>query len=162
MTRTVNSRIDTRIPAPACVSLLLVAALAGCASPADGPAAPSGETSSRFSELEVGACITIDPDAAEFDFEDISCEEPHQEQIFHEIEVPDGEYDVIELDQLVEKECLGDAFTDFVGVTKDESSLSVLPIFPTEKDWDSGARAVYCAVSDDAGPTSGTLEGSGR
>lgn len=92
----------------------------------------------------------------------VPCEEPHDEEVYYEFKMDDGEFSEEAVDA-ASQECVGDAYTDFVGVIWDESTLDVYPITPTQDTWDQlNDRVIQCVISDPAGPVEGTLEGAAR
>ncbi|PVE92053.1 septum formation family protein [Microbacterium sp. TPD7012] len=92
----------------------------------------------------------------------VPCEEPHDEEVYHEFSMEDGEFSEEAVDAATEG-CIGDAFTTFVGVVWDESALDVYPITPTKDTWDQlNDRVIQCVISDPAGPVTGTLAGAAR
>lgn len=92
----------------------------------------------------------------------VPCDEPHDEEVYYEFKMDDGEFSEEAVDAAT-PECVGDAFTEFVGVTWDESALDVYPITPTQQTWDElNDRVIQCVISDPAGPVTGSLEGAGR
>jgi hypothetical protein len=59
--------------------------------------------------------------------------------------------------------CLGEAFTAYVGVPAEASSLELFPLPPTPADLDRGDREVVCTVRAPGGtPTSGSVRDTGR
>lgn len=148
-------------------ALTLAVALSGC-----GTAGPSPERSStddgagiektKTSAVAVGDCRLEAASGLPEDAEVVPCAEPHDEEVFHEVEMPDGAFsqEAIEAATL---DCIGDPFTDFVGIPREESALGVYLIPPTEETWDQpDGRVVYCVLFDPAGPVEGTLEGTAR
>lgn len=92
----------------------------------------------------------------------VPCEEPHDEEVYHEFSMEDGEFSEEAVDA-ASQECVGDAFTTFVGVAWDASALDVYPITPTKDTWDQmNDRVIQCVISDPAGPVTGSLAGAAR
>lgn len=92
----------------------------------------------------------------------VPCDEPHDEEIYHQFEMEDGEFSEDAINTATEG-CIGDAYTEFVGVVWDESSLDVYPITPTKDTWEQmNDRVIQCVISDPAGPVEGSLEGAKR
>jgi hypothetical protein len=81
----------------------------------------------------------------------VACDEPHDLEVFH---VFDLEPDQVEGDALIEavrEACLGDAFTDHVGIPADRSPLELLPLPPTEDQLARGDREVVCTLREPGG-----------
>ncbi|MFS0912880.1 septum formation family protein [Microbacterium sp. 179-I 3D2 NHS] len=92
----------------------------------------------------------------------VPCDEPHEEEVYHEFTMDDGEFSEEAVDAATDG-CIGDAYTDFVGVIWDESTLDVYPITPTKETWEQlNDRVIQCVISDPAGPVTGTLKGAAR
>ncbi|MFS0893921.1 septum formation family protein [Microbacterium sp. 179-I 3D3 NHS] len=92
----------------------------------------------------------------------VPCDEPHDEEVYHEFRMDDGEFSEEAVDAATDG-CIGDAYTDFVGVIWDESTLDVYPITPTKETWEQlNDRVIQCVISDPAGPVTGTLKGAAR
>lgn len=112
--------------------------------------------------LKVGDCMM---DAASGLLEDVDvvpCEEPHDSEVFHEITMEDGDFSEADIDA-ASQECIGDAYTTFVGIGFQDSSLEVYPITPTQDTWDQlNDRVVQCVIADPAGQTTGSLAGAAR
>lgn len=112
--------------------------------------------------LKVGDCKLESPSGLLEDADVVPCTEEHDEEVYHEITMPDGEFSEEDVDA-AGQECVGDAFTTFVGVTWDESTLDVYPINPTKDTWEQlNDRVVQCVISDPAGPVTGSLKGAAR
>lgn len=151
----------------AACALTLTATLSGCGS-ADPSPAPSatgdgtGVTKVETPLVTVGDCRLEAASGLPEDAEVVPCAERHDEEVFHEIEMPDGAFSQ-EAVEATSAECVGSAFTAFVGVPREESALGVYPVPPTEETWDQPeGRAVYCVLFDPAGQIEGTLEGAAR
>ncbi|MFT4157827.1 MAG: septum formation family protein [Microbacterium sp.] len=111
--------------------------------------------------LKVGDCKLESASGLISDVDVVPCSEPHDEEVYYEITMDDGEFSEDAIDAASE-ECIGDAFTNFVGLTYNESTLEVYPLTPTQETWDElNDRVIQCIVSDPAGQTTGSLKGSG-
>ena len=114
--------------------------------------------------LEVGDCVrtpeggATDP-AGMAEVTIVDCDEPHELEVFHVFELAPDQLTGDALVEAVREECLGDAFTDQVGVPEDRSPLEVLPIPPTAEQVASGDREVVCTLQQ---PGGGTTTGSLR
>lgn len=112
--------------------------------------------------LKVGDCKMESPSGLIEDADVVPCSEPHDEEVYYEITMDDGDFSEDAVNTASE-ECIGDAFTSFVGVSYDQSALEVYPITPTKDTWETlDDRLVQCVVVDPAGPTEGSLKGAAR
>jgi hypothetical protein len=114
----------------------------------------------RPDRIAVGDCYD-DPATAEVErFEVVSCDQAHDNEVFHVFEATGAEYPGEErlLDDAAVR-CRGDAFTDFVGVPLEESELAVFQVLPTAETWRRGDREVVCVLYADGG---GRIVGSAR
>lgn len=110
--------------------------------------------------FEVGDCF-IDFKETETTFEPVSCDEPHDAEVFIDFEYPPGPFpgdDVI--DQGSEELCFGQAFEDFVGLDYPSSSVFALRSTPNEETWALGDRTINCILTDELVRT-GSFEGTG-
>lgn len=134
--------------------------------PAVVAVATSGDEVNRsVHDLSVGDCFNEpDPAATVEQVPTISCTQPHAYEVYatRSLEVFGQDYPGSAiLEQAVNQQC-SDAFTAFVGLPYQESSLELVTFSPTEQGWADGDRDVWCAVADPAGPVTGTLQGSQR
>jgi hypothetical protein len=147
----------------AACALTLAVSLAGCGTAAPSPArSENGVAKVETPAVTVGDCRLEAASGLPEDADVVPCAEQHDEEVFHEIEMPDGAFsqDAVEA---TSAECVGDPFTAFVGVQREASALGVYPIPPTTETWDQpGGRVVYCVLFDPAGQIEGTLEGAAR
>jgi hypothetical protein len=80
-----------------------------------------------------------------------------------EVDLPDGEFPGDEYIATESDTICYDAFTDFVGVSYEESRLDYFPMTPTEGSWGGGDREVMCFVFDaNAEKLTGTAAGLGE
>lgn len=147
--------------------------LAGCASPLEpaeelaaetSPESPEVVENSVF-ELELGTCLNDAsvPDGADLaDIPQVSCEEPHDSELFGIITVDDDTYPGA--DVLIEKGQSGCQlrFSDFVGIDFRSSALDFHFYYPTPSSWSQGDRTIYCMLVDPGLQVTGSLEGSKR
>lgn len=112
--------------------------------------------------LKLGDCMMEAPSGLLEDIDVVPCAEPHDQEVFYEITMDDGEYSEESIDTATQ-ECIGEAYTSFVGVAYDASTLEVYPITPTQQTWDElNDRVVQCVISDPAGQVEGSLKGAAR
>lgn len=111
-------------------------------------------------QLRIGDCLN-DPGAEEvLEVVTVPCAEPHDYEVYHHAELDDGEYPT-NLDDLANEICAA-AFTGFIGIPIEESSLGFTHYTPTLMSWlHDNDRAVDCMVYDE-GLTSGSLAGAAR
>lgn len=108
--------------------------------------------------LKVGDCMMEAASGLLEDIDVVPCGEPHDQEVFYEITMDDGEFSEADVDT-ASQECIGDAYTSFVGAPFD-NSLDVYPITPTQQTWDElNDRVVQCVIADPAGQTTGSLKG---
>lgn len=118
-----------------------------------------------YSELQAGDCIEV-PEGDDIGaLQRRPCEEPHDAEVFGIVSSPAEEGAPYPgSDALVAyagESCLGNVFTDYVGVTRDTSQLEHFEIVPQKSAWDDGRRRLVCAVDSDA-PLTASVRGSGR
>ncbi|MDN4478739.1 septum formation family protein [Demequina sp. SYSU T00039] len=98
-------------------------------------------------EGEVGVLPTVD------------CAEPHEAEVYYAADTTAAEYTdgiLTEADQT----CY-DAFGTFVGLSYDESRLSLFSLYPSQDTWDAGDRQIACLITGDQGETfTATLAGA--
>ena len=103
-------------------------------------------------EIEVGQCFDVEASDLIDDVTKRDCTEPHQYEMFHVGDMPDGPFPSdAEIDLWIDSNCLP-AFTDYVGSDPDQTELAPLFITPTEDAWDSGDHSVQCALEDPSNP----------
>jgi len=148
-------------------ALALSAALTACGSAEPLPQRSSAGEDTETATVEtptvkLGDCRLEAASGLPTEAEVVPCAEPHDEEVFYEITMPDGAFaqDAVEA---ATEECVGDPFTTFVGVSKEESALGVYPIPPMPETWDQpGGRVIFCVLFDPAGQTEGSLAGAAR
>lgn len=94
----------------------------------------------------------------------VPCSQPHDNEIYYSFEMPDGDFPGSDaIMSTSADECLGSAFSEFVGITYDQSVLDVFPVNPTEASWAEGDRTVYCALFNiDLAKLTGSARGTQR
>ena len=59
--------------------------------------------------------------------------------------------------------CLGQPFTDYVGIPRGQSQLTEFEIVPEAEAWAEGRRGLVCAVDNaDRSPLTASVKGSAR
>lgn len=155
-----------------CSILNAVAGSGGGSNPI--PDATGGTTGDAFS-VTVGDCINQPAQDASGNISKVTkvdCKKAHDQEIFKSIIMPDGDGKFPGDDAV--NTAAGDgcktAFADFVGISYDDSKLSLTDFQPTKDSWnnkDFPDREILCIVYDaDADnnivQTTGTLAGAAR
>ena len=153
--------------AAALALLLGLAACSGDDAERDDTGAVASQGAVEATALAVGDCVN-DPEGAdteqgaEFtDIQAVPCDQPHDNEIYHQFDLPDGDYPGDDAVFESAGQACEEEFEAFVGTPYDESALDIAPITPTEGSWASGDRSVSCAIYDEAQVT-GTLKGAAR
>lgn len=120
--------------------------------------------------LELGECfnVTDSVDGNEINnLKAIDCAGPHEAEVYvkQNLEGFDS-YDVAAIENEVIGICL-EEFTNFVGVTYEESELDVYYMMPIAEGWKRGDREAMCSVivpegADALAKVEGSLKGSQR
>ncbi|GAB3270958.1 septum formation family protein [Microbacterium lacusdiani] len=120
-------------------------------------------------QLQVRDCLSLGDDSQLSSASVVPCSEPHTDEIYHEFELPDGDWPGEEAVQQAADEGCYNAFEPFVGKAYEESVLEYIYLTPTEAGWtDTGLqdRLIQCVVYEpgDGAPVEieGSLEGSAR
>ncbi|MFY9713704.1 MAG: hypothetical protein WAK00_09525 [Microbacterium sp.] len=112
--------------------------------------------------LKVGDCKMASASGLIESADVTPCDQPHDEEVYYEFSMPDGEFSETDVDA-ASQECIGEPFTNFVGIPYEESALDVYPITPTKDTWDTlNDRIIQCVVFEDGVQTTGTLKGAAR
>ena len=84
------------------------------------------------------------------------CAEPHAFEVFATGEMPDGDYPTMAaFERFADATCTS-AFSSYVGITYDSSTLGIMWLYPGEEKW-PGDRTIHCSLYD---PQSSRLTGS--
>ncbi|WP_017582594.1 septum formation family protein [Nocardiopsis valliformis] len=94
----------------------------------------------------------------------VDCSEPHEFEVFHVEELPQGDFPgEAEVSAAAVEACEGENFESFVGVEYPSSEIYSWSLVPQASDWEeSGYREIVCYLSIPVEALSGTLEGAGR
>jgi hypothetical protein len=137
----------------------------------DGEVVEGNDDASAFS-IKVGDCLNEPEETAEGveTVPIVPCDDEHDYEAYESIILDDGDFpgdDVVS--DAAEEGCFGDAFTEFVGLSYQESVLEVYVFTPTQETWDQlNDREILCLINDvdqtsgDLVPTTGSLEGSAK
>lgn len=93
----------------------------------------------------------------------VPCGEPHDAEVYAQVELEDGEYPGEEaVSKQADQYCYGE-FAGFVGMSYEESALDYFPMYPLQDGWETGGdREVLCLVVSLDGDVTGTLAGAAR
>lgn len=158
----------TTIVTTAALALVTASALAGCSIIGDllGPGSAVRDDEGQVVEegdvdvfsLAIGDCFDDEGSAEEVTSVPIvPCDQPHDNEVFHEFEIADGEFpgdDAVSTE--ADEKCVA-AFDAFAGIAYADSTLDVFSLRPTAAGWEQGDRLVQCAIYDPAQQVSGTL-----
>jgi hypothetical protein len=119
-----------------------------------------------FFDLEVGDCLADSvPTGGEkvFTFETVPCSQPHSEEVYAVVTLPEGDFPGEEAVVAQADEVCDTEFESFVGLPYEESVLYSNYLYPTDaQTWNAGYRKLTCTVYDPAGDTTGTLADANR
>lgn len=101
--------------------------------------------------LEVGNCFNDGDLATGQEISDVplvECSEPHDNEIFFNYDVPDGDFPGNDaLTEIAQENCLA-AFEGYVGKDFQTSSLDISWLTPTSDSWDQGDQRINCLLYD--------------
>ncbi|MFT4235709.1 MAG: septum formation family protein [Microbacterium sp.] len=131
------------------------------------------DTTSVF-DIHPGDCASMPPEGDVENLDLISCDEPHDVEVYYEFNIPEGDGTYPGEDSVTEQADQGcyDAFEDFIGISYDDSTLYYNYFYPTEDTWTDTSlqdRLVSCLVyqvedytdaNSDIVQTTGTLKDS--
>ena len=111
--------------------------------------------------LQTGDCL-VDLDPAETSFELVTCDKPHDGEVFATYDLPAGAFPGASLiEPLAAELCFGQGFTDFIGVAFVDSMIDALQSAPTAETWALGHHRISCIATDGLVRT-GSLAGASR
>lgn len=127
-----------------------------------------GESVSSF-DLQVGDCFTdMGPDSSETntnvsDVNVVDCSQPHLFEVYNNYEITTATMPVgQEREDLLYEACY-DSFTEYVGVTLEESEYNVQTLEPTATSWAQGDHTLTCLVtSADGSQFTGSAKGANK
>jgi hypothetical protein len=159
----------------AAIALASVVALGGCsaiqgligggetvARDSDTQEVTEGGTADVFT-LKVGDCLQEATSEEVSQVEAVPCSDPHDDEIYYEFTMADGEFPGEEaIYTAADEQCLPQ-FDTFVGLAYDQSVLDWYPYVPTEGSWtEGGDRVVQCVIYEPNVRTTGSLAGVAR
>jgi hypothetical protein len=92
----------------------------------------------------------------------VPCSKPHDSEAYKSILMKDGDFPGEDAVKTQADQGCADAFPDFVGISYDDSNLSISYYFPTSDSWANGDREILCTIYDDGVKTTGTLKDAKR
>ncbi len=152
---------SVRLRAIVIAGALILAACGGAERDSSGAIVEAG-TEDVFA-LEVGDCFDDPDEFGEIASVDVvPCSEPHDNEIFHTFDLPDGALpDTDAIDEAAFAGCLP-AFEQYVGASYQESSLDISYLSPTAESWDRGDREIACLLYDlNLEKLTGSMRGAG-
>jgi hypothetical protein len=165
-------RMPARLAVTATISLVAVAALAGCSVlenifPAQAQRDAETQEIAEAGEqdvfqVSVGDCFNDGTDESSEGVSAIAavpCAEPHDNEIYYLFDIAGDEFPV-DVDVQADNGCY-DQFAAFVGLDYETSTIDYFPIYPAVETWETGDREVICSVFDSV-QTTGTLAGAAR
>jgi hypothetical protein len=128
---------------------------------------PSEGTEDDVFSLVPGDCFNEETDAETISTVDIvECEVPHRWEAFESIQMTQSEYPGDDATQQEADASCNDPFTQYVGLTYEESIYDYSFYYPTQETWDDPNlqdREILClAKSDDGGDITGSVEGANK
>lgn len=120
-----------------------------------------------YAELQAGDCIDT-PEGTEVRRIRVrACDKPHDAEVFAVISHPAAPGDAFPganaLLEYAANACLGQPFTDYIGVPRGQSQLTEFEIVPEREAWEEGRRGLVCAVDNaDRSPLTSSVKGSAR
>lgn len=155
-------RVPVALAAIVSVALVGLSACSDAERDADTDEIVGAGTESAFS-LRVGDCFN-DPSGDDVaDVEALPCSEPHDNEVYHLFDLPDGDFPGEDAVMGLADEGCAAEFDGFVGAAYADSELDFYHLTPTNDTWNQMSdREVVCLIWDPAGPTTGSLKGAAR
>ncbi len=127
----------------------------------DGTIVEGGDTD-VFS-IKVGDCIAEPTGSDEVtSVPTVPCSEPRDTEVYFEFALDGTDYPGEDAIFAVGDKACYDAFSTFVGIAYESSSLDFSYYYPTTGSWGSGDRLISCLIMDPAGQVTGSLKGAAR
>lgn len=123
---------------------------------------PTAADEVDVTSLAVGDCLDADSRRVTPTVPVVSCSAEHDSEVYAEITVPGDVFPGP--DEITRRAVDGctTAFSSFVGVQYEASTLDYAYYFPTEGSWATGDRRILCLALDPSARVTGTLEGAAR
>ncbi|WP_054686240.1 septum formation family protein [Microbacterium sp. No. 7] len=148
----------------ASAALLAAVALTSCSASTDADEPDPADVVT----LSVGDCfndVAVEGDdaGAADSVPIVSCDEPHDNEVYYEFELPEGDYPGVSAIEAAMNENCAREFQEFVGIVDSESDFFYFGVQPTELSWNErDDRLVQCAVFEPNKQVTGTLKGAAR
>ncbi|MFD5225666.1 septum formation family protein [Microbacterium sp. NPDC058342] len=154
-------------------AVILAALLSACSVPAnlfsgdaqrDEAGSVTEESSIDIFKLKVGDCKLVDDQNSEqlSDTNVVPCDEPHDEEVYFEFDLPEGDYPAEdEIVAAAEEKCAAE-FATFVGVAAEESALHYFYYWPTSQGWtELDDRLIQCVLyAEDESKLDASMKGA--
>ena len=127
----------------ACIALVAVAC-----SGQDRDGEPDGLPTEPFTlDVAIGECFDrpATPDVVDVDV--VDCDEPHDFEAFATGDLDGDGYPGAEEVSAQSLMLCNERFADYVGRPPAQSGLVVVPVAPTDEQWQNGSRSVTCTVT---------------
>jgi hypothetical protein len=112
--------------------------------------------------INIGDCLNGAAEGNVSQFDGVACTEPHLYEAIHKFDVADGDFDAAAIETASE-ECLGDVFTEYVGLDYQSSIYGMIPLQPTAESWEQGDREIVCLLTTLDGTTiTGSVQGTAQ
>lgn len=127
----------------------------------NGPSDSAEGTTTDVFTIKVGDCLNDGAATGEVsEVKVIDCASEHDSEAYKSITMTDGDFPgETAVDDQAVSECTS-AFTSFIGMDYETSTLDFSYYYPTADSWKQGDREILCLVVDPNGKSSGTLEGA--
>ncbi len=115
-------------------------------------------------KLDVGTCFD-DPDTFEQveDVPVVECEDPHDNEVFANVDLTGDDYPGQDQVENRATQICYDNFSDYVGISYEESVYDIGWLFPTAETWSAGDREVICfGYHIDFEKITGSINGIGQ
>jgi len=149
-------------------ALALIAGSCSSDAPRDDSGAIVEEGELDVFSVAVGDCFDDPPEIEDggqeiTELAAVPCDQPHDNEVYHAYDLPDGEFGGPELVEAQAADGCVDEFEGFVGLDYFESDLDIFWLTPTADSWSNGDREVICAVyAIDLTKLVGSVEGAAR
>ncbi len=120
-----------------------------------------------YAKLKPGDCIDTPQGTEVRRLKVLPCDKPHDAEVFAVVTHPAAPEDPFPgADALLEyaaNACLGQPFTDYVGIPRAQSQLTEFEIVPESAAWFEGRRGLVCAVDKaDRSPLTASVRGTAQ
>jgi hypothetical protein len=115
-------------------------------------------------DIVAGTCLGPIGDESITQISPVSCDEPHEAEVYAVLQLPDPPGGEIPQDIFVRSDqlCRDGYFEDYVGVAPERSAFSTSALAPTAESWERGGRKVICELFLPAGLEQGSARDSRR